>query len=481
MSDPAGENTADQASVDTQLSELSIQDRGSPSGASGGSTSNVIGRMATKITGQDHRLPCISLRTYGERDNFVGRESELETIDRYLLPNASDQSDHGLRCFAICGIGGVGKTELAMEYACSRQHFFDAIFWLRADDEKILAADIADITSQLGLNRDNTDVAAGRDAALGWLSKPTKKNGLPDTPENTANWLLIYDNADKLVALDGNWPHFGKGSVLITSKDTSAKHSRYAQNGIDLSPLPDKESQALIQRLAHESVTPSEAEALSLISKKLDGLPLAINHVSAFIRKAGVSYSMFLEYYDRNGLDKILEGQDVHTSVTIWVLDRLSGHGKAFVWVLSLLDPDDIPEDLLIDGSRNLKSRNRPFYHSGREEYLEARTELLSSSLIKHNQEQGTLSIHRIVQDLARSSMDEDALIYAFDKAANLVITAWPFQSMKEHHSIARFKKCEQIFPSVLRLKDGLKQFFETSPHFPFNIGVARLFNDVGW
>ena len=57
--------------------------------------------------------------------------------------------------------------------------------------------------------------------------------------------------------------------------------------------------------------------------------------------------------------------------------------------------------------------------------------------------------------------MSNEELIAAFQAAVNLIFSAWEFQSMKEHHSVARFSKCESVFPSVLRLKNGLESLIQ--------------------
>lgn len=427
---------------------------------------------------QTPKMPCLSLKTPKKMDNFVGRESTLEMLDEYLSPD-TPATHHRLRSFAICGLGGIGKTELAVKYAYSRRQYFDVVFWLRANDEETLAADIAGIAVELGLTSASINVAAGRDIAMRWLSQPTRKSGLPDTSQNSLNWLLIYDNVDDLDVLRNNWPQFGTGSILITTRDAQAQHSRYAENGVNLAPLSDTESQDLIQRLTHVPATPSQEEALCLLSKKLDGLPLAINHVSAVFRKMGLSHSELLRCCSKGGIDKILErqGKIQGGRYLYWSLDRLSDPARALLQVISLLDQDNIPRKMLLYRTSKAKLRNYP---SCVAEYMDAQEELFSSSLLNLDRDQWKLSLHRLVQDLVRLSMDEDTLFAAFHMALDLVIIGWPFQSTKDHNPIARLEKCEQVFPSVLCLKDGLKQLINTSPHFPLNVDIARLLNDAG-
>jgi hypothetical protein len=76
------------------------------------------------------------------------------------------ESEEQLCSFAICGLAGMGETELAVEYAYSRKDNFEAVFWLGADDTQILASNFTQITRQLGLEDGLADIAASRDVAM---------------------------------------------------------------------------------------------------------------------------------------------------------------------------------------------------------------------------------------------------------------------------------------------------------------------------
>lgn len=96
-------------------------------------------------------LPCFML-SQNPNPDFIGRQDILKTIDEALLPN-NDSTCHGpsTRLFAICGMGGIGKTDLAVQYAHSRRDKFGAIFWLEAGGVSQLASDFGRIATQLGL------------------------------------------------------------------------------------------------------------------------------------------------------------------------------------------------------------------------------------------------------------------------------------------------------------------------------------------
>ncbi|UPK93796.1 hypothetical protein LCI18_004731 [Fusarium solani-melongenae] len=462
----------------------------------GGGNSIFPSLTFSEATSTDPKLPCFVLGDRCKQDIFVGREETLEILDDHLLPtalspdkakpsNSSSEPLSNLRSFAICGLGGIGKTELVLQYAHTRKRHFEAIFWVSANDSKILASSFANMAVQLGLDdEDSGDVMAKRDIVMGWLSRPMRQTARPDEPGNFVNWLLIFDNLDNLDLLDDYWPKLGRGSVLITSRDPNAKQNLYIHEGLHLPPLTNTETEALLQKLTFVGADDSQKEALAKIARSLSGLPLAISQMAGVLRLFGLSYTDLWEFLQEEGIENLYarqsgsrNAQKTQSLATYWALDCLSDPAKALLQVMCLLDPDDIPEDILIDKSGQVSLTDYP---GSRGDYYSARRELFSYSLIKQNRT-NKLSLHRLVQDAAKLMMEKDQLVSAFQAASKLIVSAWPFQSIKEHHSTARFSKCEDIFPCVLCLKDGLLSILETTPDFPMDISLARLFNDTGW
>lgn len=455
---------------------------------------------AVEIADKDPVLPCFSLGNRQRLHDFVGREEILITIDQNLLPHSlsdsstaprhssTDAEDEAqLRSFALCGVGGIGKTELAVEYAYSRRNQFEAIFWLGADKANILASSFAQIAQTLALEADDSDLAASRDIVMGWLAKPLRHASKGDTPDNLVSWLMIFDNVDDFDVLADFWPKLGRGSVLVTSRDPFAKqnlYTKYQKNGIDLPQLSEAESKTLMQQLTHVTAEAGQTKALARILEKLDGFPLAISQMSAVFRDLRLSYSDFLKYYEEEGIERLLtlldskESIGAHSLVTLWALKRLLPATRALLQVISLLDPDKIPEDLLIDRKNEVQLDHYPKTIG---EYYKARAQLIASSLVVQNVGQGNLALHRLIQDTARALMDQEQLRLAFQAVGNLVISAWTFQKVEQHHSTKRFEDCERVFPSVLRLKNGLEPFIRQQSDFVSDLRLARLFNDTGW
>lgn len=87
------------------------------------------------------KLPCYLLRQYSKAGACFGRDDVLDMLDKTLLPTKNNHQEESreLKSFAICGLGGLGKTQIAVEFALTRKMHFDAIFFIYADSEmKIL-------------------------------------------------------------------------------------------------------------------------------------------------------------------------------------------------------------------------------------------------------------------------------------------------------------------------------------------------------
>ena len=98
------------------------------------------------------RVPCIMMGSLQRNKMFYGREEILEQLDRGLLPNPDQGEKHRPRPVILHGMGGIGKSEIALEFVYSRHNQFDAVFWTRADNSASLEADFAQIAIQLGIN-----------------------------------------------------------------------------------------------------------------------------------------------------------------------------------------------------------------------------------------------------------------------------------------------------------------------------------------
>jgi hypothetical protein len=457
-------------------------------------------------------VPYSMLKPSERNPQFFGRQDLLRLIDDALLPRNGPPSGQAVgsqgscRRFAICGLGGVGKTELAREFAFSRQHEFDAVFWIEAEQATQLSEGYAVIASQLGYTDADQDRVVSRNVAREWLRNPVKRSdsknrqrlsgdGEDSTEEDDeeVSWLLILNNADDLELLEEYWPRTQKGSILITSRDPMAKDGR---EGIDLEPLGREDAAILLRRLTKAAESPQDSQVLLDIAARLGGLPLAITQIAAFIARWGMTPADFLRFFDRQtSIEMVAKGkppellsrdQYKHSLFTVWTLERLSPQGLAILQLLSFLNPDSIQESLINpDPSSAPHEAGAPSKPEGlpaaEDEYLAARLDLIRVSLVRRNKAEARLALHRLVQDVVRSQMPSARAVQVLEWTMLLVLQAWPTGFLRFDHDTATWDASEELLPHILKLKGFFQVYSGHMESAEAKQNLARLLLFAGW
>ncbi|KAK3937673.1 P-loop containing nucleoside triphosphate hydrolase protein [Diplogelasinospora grovesii] len=360
------------------------------------------------------RLPC-HFPTPDPSPTFVGRDDILSTLDDELLPRAGNERARGPQTFALCGIGGIGKSEIALQFMRRRRGSFDATFFISAENPDTFDKAFSDMALKLELltrKKAQDRQASIRTTVREWLSKPCRKSA--DTTAGYAKWLLVLDNvgSGSLRVLRECIPLGGPGSILLTSRDPGAKHYLFpdAPRGLDLGPLAEEAAAGLLQRRSTGQTGNPDA-ALPLV-RRLDCLPAAIVHAADFIKAKGGTSEKYLKRYE---IEISLpwseaEGVCARTLGRRWKLESLPG----LLSVLALLDCD-IRESLL----RLNNTSGQPVIADPES----ACNNLAGQSLIRRSGdgEKKTLSIHQVVQDAARQMMGPSEFRRAFETSLALL------------------------------------------------------------
>jgi hypothetical protein len=249
-------------------------------------------------------LPCFALADQSRNHNFVGRERILNSMDDYLLPQETSLPADmtSIRSFAICGESGMGKTDLAIEYAYSRRNQFGAVFWLHAGSAAELMTDFCQISGYLGLANgySHPTLESRRKLAKAWLNNPKKS---VDWGVN-CRWLLIFDNADDLDVIADYIPYGGNGSILITSRNYAARDRFFEDGpGVDLDPLSTGEAATLLQRLVlgmDGRLSRTDQKALMKIASLSGGVPGDITRIAESIRDESLPLREFADLFARD-------------------------------------------------------------------------------------------------------------------------------------------------------------------------------------
>jgi tetratricopeptide (TPR) repeat protein len=206
--------------------------------------------------------------------NFTGREAELYRLDSILLggdkPAAITQAT--ISRAAVAGMGGVGKTSLAVEYAHRYREFYAGVWWCPSESRIGLLTALASLSAELGAveaNEPDLEKAA--------------KAGLRRLAEQRATWLLIYDNVTSPDQIGELLPT-ANAKVLLTSRFPD--WAGWAEE-VALDVLQPVEAIALLERRAGRQDPPGAA----ILAEALGRLPLALDHAAAYCRRIQMAFA----------------------------------------------------------------------------------------------------------------------------------------------------------------------------------------------
>jgi TIR domain/NB-ARC domain len=262
--------------------------------------------------------------------NFTGRAELLEIIRERLQAGSGGAST---QVSVVHGLGGVGKTQLVLEYAHWHAAEYDLIWWIPAQRRTTAVAALAALAQELGV--------AAETGQGGVIAK------LFDELRRRTRWLLIFDNADTPKQLTPLLPPGGNGHTLVTSRFPA--WGRVAEP-LQLDVLRRNESVALLCRRTGSD----EKATAATIAEFLGDLPLALEEAAAYIEEAHVDLTEYLRLARERtvelfGLDQ--PGGDEERVATTWSvsLDSVRAEvpaAEALLDLCAFLAPDDIPRDL---------------------------------------------------------------------------------------------------------------------------------------
>ncbi|WP_341719216.1 FxSxx-COOH system tetratricopeptide repeat protein [Micromonospora sp. FIMYZ51] len=205
---------------------------------------------------------------------FVGRSQLLEEMRDWL---SSAEAGHGP--LALHGLGGVGKSQIALEYAYRFRPEYDIVWWISAQQPSVLRLALGALADRLAAELD-APLSGSVSDRVQWVLDVLRR-GVP-----YRRWLLILDNADEPTELTELLPQ-GPGHVLITTRNHA--WTRYART-FEVAAFQRAESLALLGRRARH-LADEDAE---LIARRLGDLPLAIEQAGTWLATTGESPEQYL-------------------------------------------------------------------------------------------------------------------------------------------------------------------------------------------
>jgi hypothetical protein len=427
-----------------------------------------------------------------QEKRFFGRDFALHAIQQTLCGSGMEGSNDNKpisfpRCYAVYGPGGMGKTQVAAHFVHKHRDEFDVVLWVHADNAGKITQDYKDIAISLGLvapnSRDAMDLEYTKDVVKRWLVSPRK--GTLQSGEKTsqqASWLMVFDGVEDGKVLNEFWPYNAPGSILITSRNPYSWSA-----SLELKPFNTYEATEYLFRLTGREPSQDEHVAATAIATRLGGLPLALSQMAGIIGYQNLTFAQFLTSFEQHdGSEKFLNWRSSdnerslsnyeYNVASVWAFDRLE-EGVHLMNVVCMLDPDAIPEALF---TSPITARSSELIRDLKAGYVSTRTELLARSLITGNKREKKIFVHRLVQDVARARMPQSDIRIYFTACVELINEIWPFQQLTWRHGVARWAKCEELFPHVQRLKTMFPTITPSPDSFE-DYEFARLLIDSAW
>lgn len=335
---------------------------------------------------------------------FTGRDEILEQ----LHAQAADGSPTAIVPVALHGLGGVGKTQLALEYAHRFKADYEAVWWVGAEQLELIDAAMAELAGHLGLREVDSVPEAAKNA------RDALRRGEP-----CSNWLLIFDNADEPHELAPYLPDPGEhGRILVTSRNQSWAR---AATPFEVDVFTRGES---IEHLTSGMPT-LDPDTAALIAELVGDLPLAIESATAWLASTGTPAQQYLDALAEETI-KVLSlnpPRDYPVPVAaVWNLslarlrDREPGAAR-LMELAAFMDPDGISMELL--HSPEMARALRLHDEHGVEHEVDHKAdhvaipmavggivrEILLLSLMRVDKEADALRVHRLVQEAIKLPM----------------------------------------------------------------------------
>jgi len=425
----------------------------------------------------DFRIPFV-LTGVPITANFIGRDKDLRQLESFLEP---EKGKIRRQLCVVHGLGGLGKTQLAIEYARQNKLRYSSMLWLDGSTEESLVQSILQNAKRIpgqvenGVKQGTTFEESKVQALklLQWFALDANNE-----------WLLAYDNVDKAYfsALKKDVDSLGSyditeffpegdfGSILIT---TRLQRLSALGKSIHLRKLNRAESLDLLENISNKQLNRIEATSdesnntvislsqdVSDLLKRLDGLPLALVLAGTYLQLTDIK--SYMELYDRSWKELHASMDELYdypqkTIVTTWMIcfKHLEAVDKSVANLFKMwgfMDNRDLWYELICWKS------NRP----GQPDWLKSVSEskitflravklLLNHSMIRKNEDSNSYSIHAVVSDWlqAISSENDEGL---FQTALSCIAHAIPSSEEAEYWTLQ-----QRILPHADKLTKNIK------------------------
>ncbi|MFG2683437.1 FxSxx-COOH system tetratricopeptide repeat protein [Streptomyces sp. NPDC048392] len=428
----------------------------SPSSAvSGGAVSSTVEQpAASATTPAQHPVP--NPRRIGaslplRNRNFTGREALLEKLRRRM----ADDVTTAVLPEALHGMGGVGKSQIAIEYVYRYGREYELIWWIPAEQTNLIVQSLIELGEHMGLR-------AGADRSAVPAVLEALRVGQP-----YSNWLLVFDNAENPHEVRQFFPHNGPGRVMVTSRNS--QWSTLASS-LEVDVFTRTESVALIKRRSPQI----PEEAADRLADALGDLPLAVEQAAVWLAETGMPANQYLDLFETKcaQLLELTPPADYDLPVAAaWnvSLDRLREDHPAALQLLQIcafFAPEPISRGFFqavrgIDGPAELRAAlEDPIKIS------QAVREIGRYALARIDHRNATIQVHRLVQRVLIEQMNPQERAKMRHCAHQILANADPrnpglpetwqrYSALLPHVRATRMVECEDGWARQLILNEA--------------------------
>lgn len=403
---------------------------------------------------------------------FTGRSTVLDQL--YEAFNV--ENDVGMISpQAITGLGGMGKTQVAAEYAYRFRAEYQAVLWVRADTRENLQADFVAIARQLKRPQELLqDQASLIQTMSEWF-------------RSQSGWLLIFDNVDNPDLVGPFLPGAALGHILATTRAGAV--AAWVSQPLRLEELETDAGALCILRRASllseqqqlRDASPARVKAARQLADMMKGLPLALEQVGAYIDDTDCGVLGYLDLYKDFGKKLRSRSHGVlseysESVASVWKIsmNTVASNKPAaaeLLYLCAFLAPEAIPDEVVHYGAPVL---GPVLGHVAENNFLfnEVISVLKKYSLlhreVDRDTEARTLWIHRVMQEVLIAEMDERMQRLWAERAVRAVERSFESESLSDPWPLlqAHARKCKQhinqwrmTFPEAKRLLEWIAKF----------------------
>jgi hypothetical protein len=370
--------------------------------------------------------------------NFTGREDLLRQLHERLEPGAMT----AVLPQALHGLGGVGKSQLAVEYAYRHREDFDIIWWVPAELTVQIQSSLAELGQRLEMG-----VSSEVNVAVGVVLDALKGSARGGR-QIPSNWLLVFDNAEDPKNVLPYLPTGGPGRILVTSRNSQWLN---LARPLEVDMFQRQESIELLQRRGPD-LNDDEANRLAAA---LGDLPLAIEQAAAWRAETGMPADEYIQLLKEKQVEMLdLPGPlDYQKSVAAaWnlSLDKLQASNPAalrMLQVCAFFAPEPIPRAMFANARGVSVTEDLDLALHDRLRLGEAIRDINRYALARIDHRINSIQMHRLVQAVLINQMSEDEQV-TMRHGAHLLLAAndpltpddadlWPKYSQLYPHVVA--------------------------------------------